>query len=83
VIDLANGISHSFRVRAINAIGYGPYASATATPSAALTVPDAPLNFDAAPGDGQATLTWTVPANDGGSPITGFEVSMHIRVFIS
>ncbi|MCL2279248.1 MAG: fibronectin type III domain-containing protein [Oscillospiraceae bacterium] len=36
--------------------------------------PDPPLPLTATPGDGQVTLNWGVPAFDGGSPITGYEI---------
>ncbi len=39
------------------------------------TVPGAPQNFTAIPGDGQVTLSWTAPASDGGSAIIRYEVS--------
>ncbi|NLL52867.1 MAG: helix-turn-helix domain-containing protein, partial [Peptococcaceae bacterium] len=45
------------------------------TVSAALTVPFAPQNFTATPGDSQVTLSWTAPASDGGSSITKYQVS--------
>ncbi len=39
------------------------------------TVPTAPQNLSATPGNGQVTLSWTPPENDGGAEITGYEVS--------
>jgi uncharacterized repeat protein (TIGR02543 family) len=39
------------------------------------TIPGAPQNFTATPGDTQVTLNWTVPADNGGSAITEYEVS--------
>jgi len=41
-----------------------------------VTTPDAPTGLIAAPGNGQATLTWTAPASDGGTAITGYRVSI-------
>ena len=41
---------------------------------AAPTAPDAPTAVAAAPGDGQATVSWTAPP-DNGSPITGYTVT--------
>ncbi|WKL00974.1 fibronectin type III domain-containing protein [Paenibacillus amylolyticus] len=37
-------------------------------------VPGAPSGFMATAGDGQVTLSWTAPADDGGSAILGYKV---------
>ncbi|MCO8128441.1 fibronectin type III domain-containing protein, partial [Acidimicrobiia bacterium EGI L10123] len=42
-----------------------------------FTVPGAPTDVAAEPGAQSATVTWTAPADDGGAPITGFEVSVY------
>jgi len=46
---------------------------ASTTPPA--TSPDAPTGVTAAAGDGQAAVSWTAPASDGGSAITGYTVT--------
>jgi subtilisin family serine protease len=38
-------------------------------------VPGAPTNVVATDGNGQATVTWSAPSSDGGSPITGYTVT--------
>jgi subtilisin family serine protease len=37
--------------------------------------PGAPTNVSATAGDGQATVTWTVPMADGGTPVTQYVVT--------
>ena len=73
VTGLNNGVSYTFEVRAVNAIGPAdPSNSASATPSASVTPFEIEDLKAAAGGDGQATLSWTVP-HFGGSPITKFQ----------
>jgi hypothetical protein len=59
----------------------GGLTNSTSTNSVSLTVaaakPAAPLGPHATVGsDKVVTVTWTAPANDGGSPITGYAVSV-------
>jgi Fibronectin type III domain len=54
----------------------GPTNTPTSTPTqAGLAVPTAPQNLAAAPAKGKGVqLTWSPPASNGGSPITGYNV---------
>jgi uncharacterized repeat protein (TIGR02543 family) len=74
VTGLTNGTSYTFTVEALNAAGYGSASSASeaVTPK---TVPDAPTGVTAVAGNGQATITFTAPADNGGSAITGYQVT--------
>ena len=72
---LTNRQSYTFQVRAVNSVGNSEAATTTATPQAAATVPSSPQNFTAIPGDGQVTITWTDPVNNGGSTITKYQYS--------
>ena len=76
IAGLTNGVTYQFEVLATNAQGSSPFSTPSnpVTPQAP-TVPGAPTNVTAVPGDSFATVSWTAPANDGGSPITGYTVS--------
>ncbi|MGC9968588.1 MAG: fibronectin type III domain-containing protein [Minisyncoccia bacterium] len=74
VSGLTNGTSYTFKVYATNAIGNGPLSAASnaVTPS---TVPGAPTIGTASAGNGNASVAFTAPASNGGSPITGYTAS--------
>src|ERR1700689_3430681 len=64
-------------VTATNGAGTG-LASATSnpvTPTAPLTVPGAPTIGTATRGNGEATVSFTAPANNGGAAITQYTVT--------
>jgi hypothetical protein len=75
VTGLTNGTAYTFRVLGNNGTvfgGTGFTASATpATPPGAPTSPNAAVDTN-----GTVTLTWTAPANNGGSAITGYTVTV-------
>ena len=89
VPNLTNGREYVFQVRGVNALGYGPVETASATPAPSpprpgpgppppppgprQTVPDAPINLLADATDGAVTLSWDAPEDDGGSAIRDYE----------
>jgi uncharacterized repeat protein (TIGR01451 family) len=79
VAGLVNGVTYQFEVQASNAQGAGPLSAPSnpVTPQAP-TVPGAPTNVSAIPGDSQASVSWTAPANNGGSPITSYTVTAFV-----
>ena len=76
VTGLTDGTTYTFTVTATNAVN----TSAPSAPSNPVTpnpptVPDPPTGVTATAGNAQASVHWTAPANNGGSPITGYTVT--------
>jgi uncharacterized repeat protein (TIGR03803 family) len=74
VIGLTNGTAYTFTVTATNAVGTGPPSSPSSSVTPA-TVPGPPRDVSATPGNSQATVAFTPPASNGGSPITLYTVT--------
>ncbi|MEK5468799.1 S-layer homology domain-containing protein [Paenibacillus sp. FSL R7-0210] len=72
VMGLTNGTSYYFVIRATNPGGDSTFSNEVSTTP--RTVPSAPTGVTAVAGDGQATVSFTTPAN-GGSDITYYEVT--------
>ena len=72
ITGLINGQRYYFVVSAINSVGE----SEKSTESSAMpcTVPSAPQNLTTVAGNGNVTLTWEPPADNGGMPITGYRI---------
>ena len=70
---IADGSTYTFNVVATNSSGDSD--ALTATWKAGQ--PESPTGVTATAGNGSATVSWTAPANDGGSPITGYTVTAY------
>lgn len=69
---LTNGTEYEVQVAAINTGGIGAYtASQTVTPR---SVPGLPIDLVLTPRHNSLDLSWTAPADDGGSALTGYRV---------
>jgi titin len=73
---LNNGTTYEFRVAGRNAVGLGAWSEPkTATPDVGLPrVPGAPTDLVATPGNAVVGLSWTRPADNGGSAIIAYVV---------
>ncbi len=75
ITGLTNGQVYSFAVVAHNSVGASLSSSSiSASPSTLKTVPVAPLELNATPGNNQIILSWMSPSNDGGATIDYFIV---------
>ena len=81
--NLQNGATYYFEVTAVNAVGEGPPSvQVAATPSTAPAgpapgapvPPGAPTGLTASAGSAQVSLSWSAPAPNGGSAVTGYDV---------
>jgi fibronectin type 3 domain-containing protein len=73
-LDVALGETWEYQVRAVNAVGPGPYSNvASATVPEPAEAPSAP-SLSATRGDRQVRLNWTAPTDDGGASVTAYQV---------
>jgi hypothetical protein len=70
-----NNVAQTFTLKAVNALGESGGAVSNSVTPAAATVPNAPTAVTAEANDAQATVSWTAPANNGGSPIINYTVT--------
>src|SRR3989475_9679182 len=72
--DLAvtNGITYFYQISALNSADESPRSNeASATPP---IMPSAPQNLQATGGNARVTLSWQVPASNGGSALTSYKI---------
>ncbi len=75
---LTSGVTYFYTVTAMNAVGYGPTSIEVSATSA--STPWIPLNlqtsafWNTTTGAGYILLTWTEPAENGGSPVSNYRI---------
>ncbi len=74
VTGLTNGVGYTFTVAAKNFSGVGPPSLPSSQVFPAPVAPGTPTGVSAALGNASVTLSWTAPTDDGGSPITGYNI---------
>ena len=75
---VTNGVAYGYRVAAVNGVGEGATSNAVTLTPLTQTAPSAPQGLAAShsggPKSGKIALSWSAPASDGNSPITGYKV---------
>ena len=74
---LSAGMTRHYRVRAINSVGPGQPSTTDDATTGAATAPGPPTQLSAT-ADGQTiiNLSWTAPSDNGGAPITGYQIEV-------
>ena len=74
---LTAGATRHYRVSAINTAGTGGYSGTdSATVGTTATAPRAPTGLTATASGTTINLSWTAPASNGGSAITGYKIEV-------
>ena len=75
-IVIPSGQTRFYRVRAVNEAGVtGPWSQAVIARTGAASVPGAPIGVSATPdGDTAIDVSWSAPLDDGGAPITRYDL---------
>ena len=77
ITGLTNGSHYIFQVAATNSAGTGSYSSSsTSVTPAPPSAPGAPTLGATTATETGITVNWTAPTNNGGSPITGYTVTV-------
>lgn len=69
---LGNGATRYYKVRAVGSAGAGPLSAEAFATTA--SPPGPPTGLAAAPGARKITLAWSLPAENGGAPLTAIEI---------
>jgi titin len=72
ITGLANATTYEIEVKAVNAVGSGPYSSSVQ--GVTFGLPGIPTGLTGFHGDQQVSLTWTAPTNTGLTSLTGYVV---------
>jgi subtilisin family serine protease len=72
---LTGGVSHQFRVLAVNAVGNSASSNVVTTTPLAFSAPSAPRSFTGFISGTSAYVSWGSPATTGGTAVTAYDVS--------
>ena len=71
---LTGGVSHQFRVLAVNAVGNSASSNVVTMTPLAFSAPSAPRSFTGFISRTSAYVSWGSPATSGGTAVTGYDV---------
>lgn len=71
-LNLVNGVTYYYRVSAVNAVGEGQMSDEVASMPSSVLAP--PTSITATPSDSSISLSWTAPANTGGSSVSSYKI---------
>ena len=74
IVNVELGVGYRVRIRAVNAVGPGPWRHTGYRIPENVRAPDVPSNVRIEPGDGKLTLRWTAPGRWGTWPAAGYEI---------
>jgi uncharacterized repeat protein (TIGR02543 family) len=74
---LTRGTTYTFQVTATNDAGDGPASDLSAGLVVPMTSPGAPTGLRAVARNGEVTLTWVQPSDDGGAAITHYVITAY------
>ena len=74
VAGLTHGVTYTFSVTAANGVGESDPSESSNTITL-VTVPSSPTGLLAVAGNAKASVSWTAPSDDGGTPITAYTVT--------
>jgi hypothetical protein len=81
VTGLTNGTAYTVSLTALNSVGSSPAATGTGTPQV-THAPSAPSGLTVIPdGKGHLVASWTAPADNGGSAVTGYTLSYQQAIY--
>ena len=73
--NVINNQTYYYQVRAVNSVGEGEKSEEVpATPTSGVTTPSAPEKLQTRGGNGYVELSWDMPRDDGGTPVTGYKI---------
>jgi hypothetical protein len=72
---MVSGLSYTVTVTATNGVGTGPASGSAPVTPTGTTIPSRPVGLSLTLGNAQITASWSAPASDGGSAVTGYTVT--------